>query len=268
MEPLTRLYDECKKLSCLLEHGKEDVGAARAHLTHYMGKTISEIAKIADVPIDLSCESIDNDGNCKEPDKNSNDDDFPINPQNKQRKKNHVRAEKQETLTLKELFNMTSCTREDITTFLRDLIDSDNNCDLIEIDMRRTGTKGELVRPWLQGEKIPKTKKQMNFFCLLSTSKKEDIRTEYESKESDINDTWIKTLASFIRELQKFNWSNSFENLPANGLDEDDYILLWLEDDDFERNFFNVASSSKQTIKKRRQVKRKRRVKRLPRSMQ
>ena len=95
-----------------------------------------------------------------------------------------------------------------------------------------TTEKSKLVKPWLQLQKIPE------FFCSLLTSKKEDIRTEYKKKKRSKNDTWIKTLASFIGERKKFKWSNSFDDLADDKVDKDYNILLWLADDDFEKHFF------------------------------
>ena len=82
----------------------------------------------------------------------------------------------------------------------------------------------------------------MKFFCLLWTSKKEEIRAEYMKKKRSKNDTWIKKLASFIGELKNFKWSNSFADLAEPERDQDAYILLWLDNDDFEKHFFSVES--------------------------
>ena len=87
-------------------------------------------------------------------------------------------------------------------------------------------------------QKTPQTNLEMKFFCLLTTASKEDIKTEYMKKKRSKNNTWIKTLASFIGELKKFKWSNSFDDLVYDEVDKDDYILLWLADDDFEKHFF------------------------------
>ena len=87
----------------------------------------------------------------------------------------------------------------------------------------------------------------MKFFCLLRTNKKnkEEIRIEYNKKKRNINDTWIKTFASFLGQIQTFEWNNSFENLPEDGTEREDYILLWLANDDFEKDFFTLPHSSK-----------------------
>ena len=87
----------------------------------------------------------------------------------------------------------------------------------------------------------------MKFFCLLRTNKKnkEEIRIEYNKKKRNINDTWIKTFASFLGQIQTFEWNNSFENLPKDGTEEEDYILLWLANNDFEKDFFTLTRASK-----------------------
>ena len=153
--------------------------------------------------------------------------------------KDSASTEQEKTLTLKEFVELDSCTREDISTFLNTLIDSAKGIDLVEINLMKTTEKGKLLKPWLPLQKIPKTKQEMKFFCLLSTAKKEDIKTEYyNKKKTNKNDTWTKTLASFIGVLKKFKWSNSFDDLADAEADQDDCILLWLADDAFERHFF------------------------------
>ena len=133
-EPLTRLCNEYKNLSGILELCNKDAGAGRAIITdrvrtaqnqleHIVRTTIKEIATIADVCVDLSCKSIHNYGNCKNRDKIDDKHALRINSQSEQMQKDSTCTEQQKTLTLEEFSELESCTREDITTFLTTLID-------------------------------------------------------------------------------------------------------------------------------------------------
>ena len=73
---------------------------------------------------------------------------------------------------------------------------------------------------------------------------KEEIKIEYNSKKRNINDTWIKTFASFLGRIKTFEWNNSFEHLPKDGTETEDHILLWLANDEFEKDFFTVPRFS------------------------
>lgn len=210
-----------------------------------MGKTIKKIATIADVDVDLSCKSIHNDGNCKNQGDSGDENALCIKTQAEQIKEDSASTEQEKTLTLKEFIELDTCTREDISTFLNTLIDSAKGIDLVKIKLMKTTEKGKLLKPWLQLQRIPKTNREMKFFCLLSTAKKEDIKNEYYKKKKRFtNVTWTMTLASFIRQLKKFNWRKSFDDLADAKADQNDRIFLWLADDAFERHFFSSNSKA------------------------
>ena len=140
---------------------------------------------------------------------------------------------------------LTSCSRNDITTFVKKLCKTDD-CQLKEVDILKSKQKSKLVTPWLRLKTKPTSEEQIKFFCLLQTTKekKEEIKIEYNSKKRNINDTWIKTFASFLGQIKTFEWHNSFEHLPEDGTEKDDQILLWLANDEFEKGFFSPPRSS------------------------
>ena len=242
--PLKKLCKGYEKLSGILYQCNEDAGAdcpkitkrvraAQNLLKNTVRKQLEEIATIADVYVDLSG---------KDEDKIDQERTPPIPPQKEQKQMDSASAADEDTLTLKDFAKLQNCTREDISKFLTTLIESEDDIDLKEINLMTTTKKGEILRPWLGLQKIPQTNAEMKFFCLLWTSKKEEIRAEYMNKKRSKNDTWIKKLASFIGELKNFKWSNSFDDLADVERDQDSYMLLWLDNDDFEKHFFSVES--------------------------
>ena len=140
---------------------------------------------------------------------------------------------------------LTSCSRNDITTFVKKLCKTDD-CQLKEVDILKSKQKSKLVTPWLCLKTKPTSEEQIKFFCLLQTTKEkeEEIKIEYNSKKRNINDTWIKTFASFLGRIKTFEWNNSFEHLPKDGTEKENQVLLWLANDEFEKGFFTVSRSS------------------------
>ena len=88
----------------------------------------------------------------------------------------------------------------------------------------------------------------MEFFYLFETSHKSKIASQYsnadDEDESATDETWITHLVSFLKHINKFQWSNSFQHLPQLGKDKKGFFLLWLAGDNFENLFYpNVKVS-------------------------
>ena len=109
-------------------------------------------------------------------------------------------------------------------------------------DIESVKPTGKDLMTWLHMSKRPKGSNQLNFFYLFRTSHKSEIASQYSNDEdeemSENNDAWITHLVSFLKHIRKFNWNNSFEHLPQDGIDKDGLFLLWLVDDTFEQTFY------------------------------
>ena len=82
----------------------------------------------------------------------------------------------------------------------------------------------------------------MEFFYLFETSHKNEIASQFSNADdedgSETDETWITHLVSFLKHINNFQWSNSFEHLPQLGKDKQGFFLLWLAGDNFENMFY------------------------------
>ena len=226
------LYNQCKQLKGLPESNNENPREALDFLTESVTKTIDKIAHIADVSF--------------RPTRNSTgDDDDEENDSDNESKAPDGDETPGVDNALPDPSKLMSCSRNDITTFVKKLCKTDD-CQLKEVDVLKSKQRSKLVTPWLCLKTKPTSEEQIKFFCLLQTTKekKEEIKIEYNSKKRNINDTWIKTFASFLGQIKNFDWHNSFDHLPDHGTEKDDQILLWLANDEFEKGFFPPPRSS------------------------
>ena len=142
---------------------------------------------------------------------------------------------------LPDFSTLESCSRNDIINFVTEL-SAKEECDIESVKANNK----EMVQ-WLRLSRAPK-KNQMDFFCLFQTSHKNKIVSRYfqtdDDELSDNNDTWITHLVSFLKRINEFHWCNSFDHLPQNGKDKQDFFLLWLGNETFEKNFYTQRKRS------------------------
>ena len=137
VKPLKMLYDQCKQLKGLLESNNENPREALDFLTESVTKTIDKIAHIADVSFRPTRNSTgDNDDEEKDSDNESKASDSDKTP-------GVDNAEK-----LPDPSKLTSCSRNDITTFVKKLCKTDD-CQLKEVDILKSKQKRTLVTHWL-----------------------------------------------------------------------------------------------------------------------
>jgi len=150
---------------------------------------------------------------------------------------------------LPDISSITSCSREDITEFVAKMCASDKKCDL-----RGAKATGRIIKEWLQLSKAPKGPIEMEFFYLFETSHKNEIASQFSNADdedrSETDETWITHLVSFLKHINNFQWSNSFEHLPQLGKDKQGFFLLWLAGNNFENLFYpQVKVSPRKTGK-------------------
>ena len=134
------LYDQCKQLKGLLESNNENPRVALDFLTKSVTKTIDEIAEIADVsfrPTRNSTGDNDNEGKDSDNDLKASESD---------------ETQKKQSVNLPDPSKLTSCSRNDITTFVKKLCKTDD-CQLEEVDILKSTQKSKLVTPWLRLKK-------------------------------------------------------------------------------------------------------------------
>ena len=143
------------------------------------------------------------------------------------------------------LTTLTSCSRNNIDTFLN-IFSGVEGCDLESADCN-----GEALVPWLNMRKTPKNASQMKFFYLIRTKHKAKIASLFEDDAVINDDSWMTTLVSLLKYISKFDWNNSFEHLPDGAEEKDEYFLLWLSNAQFEKTFFNqMRNNSPRKAKK------------------
>ena len=169
----------------------------------------------------------DNPSRCNETEENANKNDATKGPE--------ASTDKQEKDSLSRLLDfttLTSCSRDNIDTFVN-IFSTVEGCDLESADYN-----GEELRPWLNMRKTPKTTNQMKFFYLIRTKHKAKIASLYKDDASGNDDSWMTTLVSILKHISQFDWHNSFEHLPYDAEEKDEYFLLWLSNAVFEDTFF------------------------------
>ena len=260
-KPLARLCKQYTQMFDILNHCDANVEAACTFLKNDMTETFKEVARLVDMSFTPPFTSIE-DGS--EKDKESDDDNERENNDDNKKKDgdgtsdggNGSDTESDEernaykktdcsatdnTTTPETLdtSTLTTCSRDDLTEFVAKFRELDG-CDLEEVDIEQTKSKGASLKRWLKMRHAPKGPEQFRFFCMLRTKNKRKIEREYKNKTSKLSasDTWIKTFASFLGHIRKLHWSNSFENLPEGGCDEDNSILIWLSNKEFEEIWF------------------------------
>ena len=143
---------------------------------------------------------------------------------------------------LPDFSTLESCSRNDIINFVTELSEKEE-CDIESVKANNK----EMVE-WLRLSRAPKGKNHMDFFCLFQTSHKNKIVSRYfqtdDDELSDNNDTWITHLVSFLKGINEFHWCNSFDHLPQNGKDKQDFFLLWLGNETFEKTFYPQRKGS------------------------
>ena len=120
---------------------------------------------------------------------------------------------------LPDFSTLESCSRNDITDFVTKM-SAIEGCDVESVK-----STGKDLMMWIHMSKTPKGSKQLNFFYLFRTSHKSEIASQYSNDDdeemSENNDAWITHLVSFLKYIGKFNWDNSFEHRPENGIDKE-----------------------------------------------
>ena len=117
-----------------------------------------------------------------------------------------------------------------------------------EYDLRGVKASGNIMKEWLRLGRAPKGPKQLEFFYLCQTSHKNEIASQYSNADdkdgSETDKTWITHLVSFLKHINQFQWSNSFQHLPQLGKDKEDFFLLWFQGNDFEEFFYPQVKAS------------------------
>ena len=153
------LYNQCRQLKGLLESTNEKPREALDFLTKSVTKTINKIAEIADVSIWPTRNSTgDNDNEGKDSDNNLKASEGDKTP-------GVDNAEKKQSVNLPDPSKLTSCSRDDITTFVKKLCKTDD-CQLKEVDILKSTQKSKRVTPWLCLKTKPTSKEQIKHFCL------------------------------------------------------------------------------------------------------
>ena len=92
-------------------------------------------------------------------------------------------AEKKQSVNLPDPSKLTSCSRDDITTFVKKLCKTDD-CHLKEIDILKSKHTSKLVSRWLLLKKNLQVQNRLNSFaCFGQAKRKKEIRVEYNKKK-------------------------------------------------------------------------------------
>ena len=236
--------------------GEKNVKAVN-YLTGTMTDTFVKIAGICKVNTEVVYDfgSDSNEDSCLDDDDDEDGQGDKEEPQDGKQpskegdEKGEDDGEREQHNELPDISSIKSCSREDITEFIAKMCSSDEKCEL-----RGVKAIGRIMREWLQLSKTPKGPNQMDFFYLFQTSHKSEIASQYSNADdedrSETDETWITHLVSFLKHINKFQWSNSFEHLPQLGKDKQGFFLLWLAGNNFENLFYpQVKVSPRKTAK-------------------